>query len=136
MRFVRFWLPVFLWMAVIFAFSAKQDVKVASTQEENFLIFKTLHMVEYAFLYVFSFRAFRNASGVKRRSVAVAAFLVTILYAVTDEIHQLFIPSREGRLRDVIIDSVGASIAWMVLTTWLPTAPRRLRSLAGRWQLI
>ncbi len=31
-----------------------------------------------------------------------------ILYAVSDEVHQLFVPGRGGQLTDVIIDTAGA----------------------------
>lgn len=32
-----------------------------------------------------------------------------MLYACTDEYHQLFVPGRSGQLRDVMIDAVGAA---------------------------
>lgn len=38
------------------------------------------------------------------------ALVFTILYAVTDEIHQAFVPDRSCELRDIIIDSVAAGI--------------------------
>ncbi len=41
-------------------------------------------------------------------SEAVAALWLAALYAATDEFHQTFVPSREGCLRDVAIDSSGA----------------------------
>ena len=37
--------------------------------------------------------------------------LIVILYASTDEFHQLFVPGREGTFRDVLIDTSGAIIA-------------------------
>lgn len=34
--------------------------------------------------------------------------MICILYAISDEVHQLFVPGRGGQVRDVIIDSAGA----------------------------
>jgi VanZ family protein len=42
--------------------------------------------------------------------LSAAALLFTIIYAITDEWHQAFVPGREGRVGDVLIDSVGALI--------------------------
>ena len=36
------------------------------------------------------------------------AFLICVLYAISDEIHQLFVPGRAGQVRDVLIDSSGS----------------------------
>lgn len=37
----------------------------------------------------------------------ILPFLIGVLYAVSDEIHQTFVPGRAGQLRDVLIDSCG-----------------------------
>lgn len=38
------------------------------------------------------------------------ALLICVLYAISDEVHQKFIPGRSGEVRDVIIDTAGASV--------------------------
>ncbi len=35
------------------------------------------------------------------------SLIIGILYAISDEIHQLFVPGRSGKVTDVIIDSLG-----------------------------
>ena len=45
-----------------------------------------------------------------------AAFSLSVIYAVTDEIHQLFVPGRSGMFTDVLIDSLGAFVG--VLIGW------------------
>ena len=47
--------------------------------------------------------------------LAGKAILVVIVYAASDEIHQLFVPSREGTLRDVIIDTIGGTCGLVAL---------------------
>lgn len=127
MKAFRYWFPVIVWMAVIFFLSGRSSAQVADEPILNFLFFKTLHVVEYSILFVLSFRALKNAA---------AAFLLTLLYAATDEIHQMFIPTREGRLRDVIIDAIGATIAWISINQLLPRAPKKLRALAKNLEII
>lgn len=43
------------------------------------------------------------------------ALIICVLYAVTDEIHQSFIPGRSCELRDVIIDSSGALLGTLIM---------------------
>ena len=49
----------------------------------------------------------------------VALFGLAALYAVTDEFHQTFVPSRQGQIVDVFIDSLGAALGlfavWMAV---------------------
>ncbi|MBI3956313.1 VanZ family protein [Candidatus Gottesmanbacteria bacterium] len=129
MKFLRSWSPPIAWMIVIFLFSGRESMQVSDTQLINFLFFKTLHVIEYAILFILYVRA------VGRRNITVA-FLLTLLYAVTDEIHQLFVPTREGRTRDVIIDAIGATLAWISINNLLPRAPRKLRDWAKSWEII
>ncbi|MFZ5845621.1 MAG: VanZ family protein [Patescibacteria group bacterium] len=137
MKIFRFWLPVIVWMAFIFVFSSRQTVQIADARWINFVFFKTLHIFEYAVLYLLSYRAFRNTLENQRPTIwRGLAFLLTVVYAVTDEYHQLFIPTREGKLRDVIIDSAGALISWFLLVKLLPKAPKRLQKWVKIWDII
>lgn len=70
------------------------------------LVRKMAHFMEYAVLGFFSCRAV--LCDVKERKMAtVIAQTFCTCYAVTDEIHQIFVPGREGRIFDVGIDSLG-----------------------------
>lgn len=124
MKLLRAWGPVILWMAVIFLGSTRQRIVVSPEYSINFLFFKTLHVLEYGFLYLLTFRATKNK---------VTSFIIVILYAITDEIHQLFVPTREGTVRDVIIDGLGAGVAWITITKLLPRMPNKLRRWAKNW---
>ncbi len=127
-----------IWMAVIFAFSAQPaqqsskasksvSYKIAEwqnyvfkqgkTEEElaiqaesmQFVVRKGAHMSEYAALAVIVCLYFSYELITKKR-MALQAFGVTAGYAVTDELHQLFVPGRAGRLSDVCIDSLGGGV--------------------------
>ena len=76
----------------------------------NFAFFKSLHVIEYAILYLLILRALASGRTIKKKQY-VSAFVLTVLYAISDEMHQTFVPTREGTLRDVAIDTVGAFAA-------------------------
>jgi VanZ family protein len=97
---VRAWLPVILWCAVIFAFSAIPSLGTG-LGVWDLILRKLAHVTEYAILAALLVRA------TQRPSIALA---LGALYAVSDEFHQTFVRGREGRPRDVVIDSVGLVI--------------------------
>lgn len=122
------WLPAVFWMGFIFFLSGRHSVTVSEEYLLNFLFFKTLHMIEYAVLFVLYSRAVHLSSQrMGTESVYRTAFLLTLLYAASDETHQLFIPSREGTLRDVIIDGIGAGFVWYFLSALLRKAQPKLK---------
>lgn len=129
MKKIKFWLPVVIWMLVIFIFSSRQKVAVTDSYALSFLFFKTLHLIEYAFLYILLYRALKNTTKAKKHPIFIYALIILILYAGTDELHQSFIPTREGKLRDVIIDTIGGGLGWIFLQELLPKAPEKLKNL-------
>ncbi|MEG1732153.1 MAG: VanZ family protein [Longicatena sp.] len=70
----------------------------------SFIVRKSAHMSEYALLAIL-FALFFKASGYEK--YYVIAFVCVILYASSDEIHQLFVRGRSGQIVDVVIDSIG-----------------------------
>ena len=84
-----------------------------------FLIRKCAHLTEYAILALLFWRALRkpvrkDARPWRWRQAALPILFVA-LYAATDEIHQLFVPNREGKIGDVIIDTTGAVLGICLL---------------------
>lgn len=125
------WLPVFFMMSVIFYFShqrAAESSKLSGSLTEavaiviealvpfmtidseflHFFIRKGAHFTVYFILGVTLIRACSIYFARKRR--ALYAFIIACLYAISDEVHQLFIPGRSGEIGDVLIDSFGALI--------------------------
>lgn len=47
------------------------------------------------------------------------AFLFCVLYAISDEVHQLFVPGRSGQIKDVFIDSCGSFLGIFVIMTFI-----------------
>lgn len=80
---------------------------------------KSAHATEYGVLALLVWRARRQPVRGDRRPwcwrEARLAFLVAVAYAVTDEFHQSFVPSRTGQLTDVAMDTAGAAAALLAL---------------------
>jgi VanZ family protein len=118
--FFLYWLPVFIVMITIFVLSSRQRINVSDTKAVNFSIFKTLHILEYAFLYFLLFRAYFKTLGKKNQKRAyIYAMIVSIIYAVSDEIHQSFTPTREPSVRDITFDAIGIYLMFQYTKNYL-----------------
>jgi VanZ family protein len=89
---------------------------------------KALHAMEYA---LFGFLLHRSAVGLARPGLppAAAAGVFGILYGLSDEIHQWFVPGRLCDPRDFAADAVG-TVAGVLFAVWLSGRTRR-RKPAG-----
>jgi VanZ family protein len=82
----------------------------------HFIVRKMAHFTEYAILGVLAARAFRGSSHLTLRQhwFLVALSLIAI-YALLDEFHQSFVPSRTASLADSLLDMSGGVVALLVL---------------------
>lgn len=133
------WVPVVLWMVLIFALShqpasesgemssgiteivmetVEQIIPVSETDFDRVehIVRKNAHFFIYLILGVLVIHALRKGGGRSFNGIGLA-IAVCVLYAMSDEFHQLFIAGRSGEVRDVFIDSSGASVGIMVY--WL-----------------
>lgn len=85
--------------------------QAALIQRIQFGVRKTAHLTEYLLL-GFSMAVCLNIWKVK--FPFLTAQLCGSLYAATDEVHQLFVDSRSGELRDFLIDSFGVFLGMMI----------------------
>lgn len=130
------WILIFVWMITIFMFSA-QNGDESSELSQGFLrtfilrftpdnisedivnmmeyiIRKCAHMTEYAvfgILVFYQIKLYRLFE--KEWNRIVMAVICVMIYAATDEIHQLFVGGRSGRFTDVLIDTAGGFIGIM-----------------------
>lgn len=102
-------------MLIIFTLSSRQRLELNEDFTINFIMFKLLHMLEYAILYTLLFRAFLFGKKANKKDALKKAFIFAVLYALSDEIHQTLVPTREGTLRDVIIDTAGITLMYFFI---------------------
>lgn len=113
------WGPVLLWMAGIFLFSSLSNpLGPASDASHSGLIGRAAHVLEYAGLAALTLRAL----GWRRGRSYGGALLVTLAYALSDEVHQAFVPGREFSFADLATDTAGAlvalGLAWLGRYVW------------------
>ncbi|WP_404445697.1 VanZ family protein [Sutcliffiella horikoshii] len=77
--------------------------------EVSFFVRKNAHLFAYMLLAVLTLNAVRRSGGHGFKSMG-AAFILSVLYAISDEVHQLFVPGRSGQVSDVLLDSTGALV--------------------------
>jgi len=94
-------------MALIFFLSSRSSFKIADQYWLNFVFFKALHLAEYAVLTFLLFRAFVRANGFSFKKALLYSSFLALVWAMTDEFHQTFVMTRQGSIRDVLIDSLG-----------------------------
>ena len=143
--FLRYWLPVLLWCAVIYGFSTEAgstrhtsrflrpilrwfnpQISDEAIYRVQYGVRKAAHVCEYAMLALLVWRARRRPAPGERRPwdwrEAGLAFAFAAVFALSDELHQALVPSREARLGDVLLDSLGAALGLLALRAY------------GRWR--
>ncbi len=118
-RFMRYWGPPLALMGLIFFLSAQPDLPGAPSPWLEVLIKKGGHATVYAVLAWLYWRALDHYLGDRcaSRTLHIASFLLALLYGISDEYHQTFVPGRNGNCLDVGIDGLGAALA-MALNGW------------------
>jgi VanZ family protein len=116
-QLLRGWLPPLMWMGLIFLLSAQPHPFEIEEQWLDLLLKKIGHTLEYGILAWLYLRGLRGRFHHTTRLRAASAGLA-VIYALSDEYHQTFVPGRYGTLWDVAIDGIGACGA-MLLDSWL-----------------
>jgi VanZ family protein len=126
-RWLRDFAPLIFWMALIFFLSDQPILLEIENEAGEKFFYKSAHIVAYAVLAWFWWRALSP----RRQTtwpVLLAAFGLSVFYGITDEIHQLFVPGRHGRLADVLFDAGGALLMILLLRwfNWLRHFPEAI----------
>lgn len=111
-----FWLPVIIWSSVIYFFSSIPHLKIEILGFWDLILRKIAHIVEYAILSLLYFRAIKNTTNLKGTSFYFWPMFLSLIYAISDEIHQHFVPGRYCSVVDIGIDSVGIIIGCVIYT--------------------
>ena len=116
-RPLRLWGPVAAWMILIFAVSSRPLPAYVSVLPDW-----STHSAAFAALSILCCRALAGGLGpALRRGDAVLAVVLSVVYGVSDEYHQSFVPGRTATAWDVAKDAVGAVMgAWLYARVIVP----------------
>jgi VanZ family protein len=114
-RKLNLWAPPILWALLIFYLSSRSLPTASEFYWKDFVFKKSAHILFYGFLAILVYRALVG-EGTPKKKALVLAFIVAVIYGITDEIHQSFTPGRESRVRDVFFDSFGAFLTTFTLS--------------------
>jgi VanZ family protein len=130
-----------IWMGVIFFFSTKtwggaqtqswldrlltlyvppvRELLTPSLLGElNHIIRKLAHFTEYAILTAVGYWGCLKGLGRSPQIALRITLLASILFAISDEFHQRFVPGRTSLVTDVFVDCFGATVAAFILRQW------------------
>ena len=79
---------------------------ILNSPNSQFIVRKSAHIILFCLLSILCFVVIYELKRNVKISTLVS-FSITFVYACMDEIHQLFIPGRSGKINDVLIDSIG-----------------------------
>ena len=72
---------------------------------------KLVHIIEYGILYLLVWFAIIKTTAYNELEAFTLALMITVLYGLTDEFHQIFVIGRTASLMDVVADGVGGILA-------------------------
>jgi VanZ family protein len=107
--FFRRWGPALVMMAIIFFFSSLPSNEVPNFGKFEFSVKKGGHALGYLLLGCACLHGFGS-----EKKAPWLAWVLCILYAITDEIHQSFVPGRSPRVMDVGIDALGSLLGLLI----------------------
>lgn len=101
-------------MAMLFGFSS---LSTLPTPPAGFTFYDA-HMAAYAGLAVLTVRAAAGGMRDVSRRAVLAAILISSLYGVSDEYHQVFVPGRTFDVLDMLADAIGSVAGASAVGAW------------------
>jgi hypothetical protein len=135
LRQVYAWLPVIIWAGLIFRFSSGTVPLASVVYWQDFAVKKSGHVILFGVLAVLIYRGLR-IEKIKRKQAAIWAVVLSTLYGVTDEYHQMFTSGRTSRVRDVFIDGMGSALVILVAYYLPPMLSKKMYTLVEKLDLI
>ena len=94
-----------------------EEVKVNIIEKLQFIVRKSAHFIGYMILGILASGLILQYENINKKYPL--AFLICVIYAISDEIHQLFVPGRAGQVRDVLIDSAGSFLGIILVMAFV-----------------
>ena len=96
-----------------------EEAKKIELQEGlQHIVRKCAHFSIYTVLGIF-IMAYTNTYNIELNEKALISFVFGVLYAITDEVHQSFVPGRSCEFRDVCIDGSGVLLGTIMVSIFI-----------------
>lgn len=135
--FVRYTLPLLMWLSLMFSASSDAGSSAHTrplvqsllrrflpsvahqlpsdlVDRIDFNLRKSAHVTEYLLLAILAYRAIRGSSSHFRNRQVLFPMVLGIVFAISDEWHQSFVPSRWAVAADVVYDSFGVTLGTLL----------------------
>lgn len=90
-----------------------EEVQDEVVDNLQYIARKSAHFLGYMMLGILVMSLLLQYDNLQQK--ALKSFIICVLYAISDEIHQLFVPGRAGQVKDVMIDSSGAILGIFIV---------------------
>lgn len=109
---IKLWSPVILSMGIIFYTSSIPGKEIPSLFNNQDIVY---HILVFLILAYFFARALKNTMAqLSIRKVIIFTLIFGIMYGISDEFHQSFVPNRSVSAYDVFIDGVGSFLGGLI----------------------
>ena len=113
-KLLKLWPPVFTWCWFIFYLSSIPNLGTG-WGFWDLILRKIAHILEYFILVALLYRAFKGSFNLSSFYLIFWPLILSFLYAVSDEIHQAFVPTRGPSPIDVFIDTIGIVVFYILI---------------------
>lgn len=110
--------PLVLLSVYIFVQSSRPAIAVSFNGPFNYFLHKVAHVIVYSFLYLFAIRGFKDKKN---------ALVYCVLFAISDEFHQYFTPTRNASVIDILIDTAAILSTNYLVETYHSKIPAVLK---------
>lgn len=120
-QYFKKYYKLIIWCGVIFVLSSIPSAKISSDTFLDFVVRKFLHIFEYFILTILSYNTFKSHKS---------AYFFALVYAISDEVHQMFVPGRGPSLKDVLVDSIGIIMGLLLIwKNYYQKLPKKIQEL-------
>ena len=120
--FLEDYFPLVVLSTYIFVQSSRPAIMVGYDGHTNYFVHKLAHVIVYSFLYLFACRAFKDKKN---------ALVYCILFAISDEVHQFFTPTRNASVIDLLIDATAVLGTNYIVENYYSKIPNVLKKFFG-----
>lgn len=99
------WAPVILYAVAIFYVSSLPVSEISGIKIDLSLV----HIPEFFLLSYLVFNAL-STSQLDLHYIALLSIIISTLYGVTDELHQIYVPGRYFSFSDILFNFIGSSL--------------------------